>query len=264
MKKEKIIGVIPARYGSTRFPGKPLAKILGKPMIQWVYEGAQKSKLLEEIYVATDDYRIMNVVKNFGGKAVMTSKHHKSGTDRIGEVVKKIKADIIVNIQGDEPLISAKDIDKTVKVLIDNKDINVSTLATQFCNIDELYNVNKVKVVFDKNHNALYFSRSIIPFQKLIFQNYSEGKTKWLSNKSVNRIFLKNYYLHIGLYVYRREFLLKFINMNQSRLEKLEKLEQLRILENEEKIKIIISKNSPVSIDTPEDIKMILKKLKDK
>lgn len=260
-ESDKIIGIIPARYNSTRYPGKPLVKILNKPMIQWVYENASKSKLMNKIYVATDDKRIFDTVLGFGGKAIITSKKHKSGTDRIGEAIQKLDGDIIVNIQGDEPFISAKDIDRAIHTLKINKNLNVATLATKFLDIKDLYNKNKVKVVFDKNLNALYFSRSIIPFNNIYEKNQKTFKVN--DNQYVN-ILLKNYFLHIGLYVYRRNFLLKFIKMKQSKLEKLEKLEQLRILENGEEIKIIISKNYSYSIDTPEDLKTILRKIKNK
>lgn len=262
-KKERIIGIIPARYDSTRFPGKPLAKILNKPMIQWVYESAGKSKLLDDLYVATDDKRIYDVVKGFGGNVLITSKKHKSGTDRIGEAVRNISGSIIANIQGDEPLISAKDIDRAITSLIKNNTIKVATLATRFSKINDLYDENKVKVVFDKNFNALYFSRSIIPFRKE-YVEFIRKTNEWKTNKSNEDVFLKNYYLHIGLYVYRRDFLVKFIRTKQSKLEKIEKLEQLRILENGEKIKVVVTQNNSISVDTPEDIKMILKKLKDK
>ncbi|MCX7832699.1 MAG: 3-deoxy-manno-octulosonate cytidylyltransferase [Ignavibacteria bacterium] len=252
---EKIICVIPARFGSKRFPGKPLVKIIEKPMIQWVYDNVKKSKLIDDIYIATDDKRIYNTVEGFGGNVIMTSKHHKSGTDRIGEAIKNLKADIIVNIQGDEPVLSAKDVDKTIKLLLEDKNVQVATLVTKPTNIKDLFNKNRVKVVFDKNFNALYFSRSIIPFNETTLAKFNTTK----QHKEI--IHLKNYYLHIGIYVYRKDFLIKFINMKQSRLEKLEKLEQLRILENGGKIKIAISKNGSYSIDTKEDLKLLLKKL---
>lgn len=242
-KKELIvIGVIPARYGSTRLPAKSLAMIHGKPMIQHVYERCLRSKLLDEVLVATDDKRIFNAVLNFGGNAVMTSKAHKSGTDRIGEAVKHIKCDIVVNVQGDEPLIEPRNIDKAIEPLINDKSINVSSLCFKVTDKKEINNPNVVKVVFDLNSNALYFSRSTVPF------NRDSGKV--------------NHYKHIGLYVYRKDYLMKLIKLKPSKLESAEKLEQLRILESGKKIKIIETKIDSHSVDTLEDLKKIKRLLK--
>lgn len=234
----KIIGIIPARYDSTRFPGKPLADINGKPMIQHAWESACKSKLLDRVIIAADDKRIYDNVISFGGEAVMTSKKHKSGTDRIAEVIKNIKCDLVVNIQGDEPFISYKNIDKAVRQLITDKKLNVSTLAVKIQDNSEIKDPNNVKVVIDKNGNALYFSRSPIPYDR--------------NNKKVN------YLKHIGLYVYRKSFLMKFVKMKQAMLEKAESLEQLRILENGEKIRVVITKIDSISVDTPADLYKIL------
>jgi 3-deoxy-manno-octulosonate cytidylyltransferase (CMP-KDO synthetase) len=208
-------------------------EISGKPMIQQVYEHARKSKYLNKVIVATDDNRIFNCVNEFGGNVIMTSLKHKSGTDRICELIKKIKADIAVNIQGDEPFIYYKNIDKAIEPLIKDREINVSTLAIKIKDKNEIFDSNKVKVVFDKNRYALYFSRSAIPF-----------------NRDKERI---DYYKHIGLYVYRVSFLKKYENMKQTKLEKSEKLEQLRILEYGEKIKVILTDKDSFSIDTKED-----------
>lgn len=208
-------------------------EISGKPMIQQVYEHANKSKYLSKIIVATDDKKIYDCVKKFGGNVMMTSSKHKSGTDRICEVIKKIKADIIVNIQGDEPFIDFKNIDKVIEPLIKDKKINVSTLAIKIKNKKDTFDSNKVKVVFDKNEYALYFSRSVIPFDR------DKIKT--------------DYYKHIGLYVYRVTFLKKYTNMKQAKLEISENLEQLRILEYGEKIKVILTEKDSFSIDTKED-----------
>jgi 3-deoxy-manno-octulosonate cytidylyltransferase (CMP-KDO synthetase) len=239
-KKELIIiGVIPARYGSTRLPAKSLAMIHGKPMIQHVYERCLKSRLLNEVLVATDDKRIFDSVNNFGGNVVMTSKAHKSGTDRIGEAVKNIKSDIVVNIQGDEPMIDPRNIDKAIEPLIINRTINVSTLCFKISDKKEINNPNVVKVVFDSNNNALYFSRSTIPF------NRDNSKT--------------NYFKHIGLYVYRKDYLIKLIKMKPSKLEFTEKLEQLRVLESGEKIKVIETKTDSHSVDTLADLRKIRK-----
>jgi len=236
-----ITGIIPARYGSTRFPGKPLAYIAGKPMIQRVYEQASKSKLLNDVVVATDDIRIMNCVLDFGGRVILTDKNHKTGTDRICEVIKYVKTDIVVNIQGDEPFLNPVVIDTAVKPLIADRKLNVSTVAVEMKN--DFENPNKVKVVFDINHNALYFSRSVIPSD---FRNAQRVK----------------YYKHLGLYAYRTKYLEKYSKLTPTLLELAESLEQNRMIENGEKIKIVITKLDSLSVDTPEDIKRILKILK--
>lgn len=236
-KKNIIIGVIPARYASTRLPGKSLFEIKGKPMLQRVYEQAKKSKFLNKVIVATDDRRIYNCVKNFGGEVVMTSVKHKSGTDRICEAIKRTKADIIVNIQGDEPFIPSSNINLAVEPLLKDKGLNVSTLAIETNEPDD---PNKVKVIFDKNNFAIYFSRYAIPF------NRDNG----------NIIYFK----HIGLYVYRKKYLLKFARMKQTALERAEKLEQLRMIENGEKIKVVITKKDSISIDTKEDLQLVNRK----
>lgn len=236
--KKNIIGFIPARYGSTRFPGKALAIIKGKSMIEHVYRNASKSKLLGKVIVATDDKRIYNTVAGFGGNVEMTLSKHKSGTDRIGEIAKWMVCDIVVNIQGDEPFINPDNIDAAINPLLKDKTLNVSTLCYKIKNKSEVTNPNAVKVVIDKNNYALYFSRNPIP--------YNRDKAEKVT-----------YYKHIGLYVYRREFLLKVIRMKQTPAEKAEQLEQLRIIENGEKIKIVETKFESISIDTPEDLKLI-------
>lgn len=237
-----IVGIIPARYGSKRFPGKPLADIKGKAMIQRVYESAAKSKLLKRIIVATDDKRIYDAVSKFWGEAVMTSKSHKSGTDRIGEAV-NLKglgdADIIVNIQGDEPFIDYRNIDKAIMPLFKDKEINVVTLASKIDDIREINDPNTVKVVFDKEKFAVDFSRTVKPY------NNKKGKA--------------NFYKHIGLYVYRKDYLMKFIKMTPSKRELAENLEQLRILDNDGDIKVVLTRLSSPSVDTKEDLKKVRK-----
>lgn len=218
-------------------------------MVQRVYRQVARSKYISEIIVATDDKRILNEVTNFGGNAVMTSKKHKSGTDRIAEVVKSKKCDIVVNIQCDEPFIDPKIIDKAIKPLIDDNTLNVSTLAVKFSNVEDLYNEGNVKVVFDKDYNALYFSRAVIPFNRIDSGNNLK-KLKTISKD-------KKFYKHIGLYVYRKRFLLKFAKMKESYLEKTELLEQLRILENGERIKVVLTDKDSLSVDTKEDLKKI-------
>lgn len=223
-------------------------------MVQRVYKQVEKSKYISETIVATDDKRILDEVINFGGNAVMTSKKHKSGTDRIAEVVINKKCDIVVNIQCDEPFIEPKIIDKAIKPLIEDSSLNVSTLAVKLSNIEDLYYEGNVKVVIDKDYNALYFSRAVIPFNRT-----DNGKNlKKLKTIPKDKIFYK----HLGLYVYRKTFLLKFAKMKESYLEKTEKLEQLRILENGERIRVVLTNKDSLSIDTKNDLKKIKALLK--
>lgn len=254
----KVVAVIPARYASTRLPGKPLILINGKPMIQWVYERVKKVSLINETIVATDDRRIFNVVENFGGKVVITSKKHQSGTDRVAEVVKKmehdfVKYDFVLNVQGDEPLISPKTLKKLVlefrkTKLRFNRIVDVVTPICRIKSYNEYISQNTAKVIFDKNGFALYFSRHPIPFIRDI---------KLIKNK---KFFEENkFYRHIGIYGYRKDFLLKYVQMPQSKLEKLEKLEQLRILENGYKIKVVVVRDDSVPVDTFEDLKKVRK-----
>ena len=239
----KFIAIIPARYASTRFPGKPLAILGGKPIIQRVYE--QVSKILEEVYVATDDKRIFNAVESFGGKAVMTSSNHKSGTDRIKEAAESIgtDADVIINVQGDEPFILPEQI-KTVCKCFDDECTQIATLGKPFDKeqgFEMLRNPNSPKIVIDNNSRAMYFSRSVIPFVR------GKEEVEWLSSYP----FLK----HIGLYAYRREVLQEITALPQSSLEIAESLEQLRWLQNGYKIKVGITNSETIGIDTPDDLK---------
>ena len=240
-----VTGIIPARYSSTRLPGKPLVLIHGKPMIQRVYEQSKKSKLLNRVIVATDDQRIFDFVSSFGGEVMMTSDKHISGTDRLAEAVKMINCDIVVNVQGDEPFIDPNNIDIAIEPLLKDRMLNVSTLAFKITNPLDLENENKVKVVLDKNNFALYFSRNYIPFD----MEHNPARVWTLKDRK--------FYKHIGLYVYRKSFLIRFSKMKKSYLEEVEKLEQLRILENGERIKVVITKKDSVSIDTAEDIELI-------
>lgn len=238
----KFIGIIPARYASTRFPAKPLAMLGGKTVIQRVYE--QVCGVLDEAYVATDDERIETVVKSFGGKVVMTSVNHKSGTDRCYEAYTKVGDgyDVIVNIQGDEPFIQRSQLE-AVKACFDDKTTQIATLVKPFTpenGFDALENVNSPKVVVDKRMNALYFSRSIIPFMR------NKDKNEWLSGHT--------YYKHIGLYAYRASVLKEITSLPQSSLELAESLEQLRWLENGYKIKVGLTNVETIGIDTPADL----------
>ena len=254
MKKTqtKISAVIPARYASTRFEGKPLADILGKPMIQYVYEGVCQSKLIDEVIVATDDERISEVVKSFGGKAIMTSPTHFTGTDRVAEVAKKLKSEIIVNVQGDEPLIKGDIIDNAIRPLLTDDTLQLSTLMTRIEEVRDWLNPHIVKVVADQKNFALYFSRSPIPFPRELQIGRLESNPF-----GTNRPLPKRVFKHIGVYVFRRKFLLQFSKMKPTPLEKLEKLEQLRALENGHPIKVTPVDYEPLCVDTPEDIQKV-------
>ena len=236
----KFIGLIPARYASTRFPGKPLALLAGKPVIQHVYE--QASKVLDAVYVATDDERIYNKVEEFGGKAVMTSTEHHSGTDRIEEALQKVGGDfdVVVNIQGDEPFIQKSQIETLCKCF-DDKNTQIVTLGKPFESIEAVENPNSPKIVLDNNGYAMYFSRSIIPFIRGI------EKSEWLKKHT----FLK----HLGVYAYRSNVLNEITKLPQSELELAESLEQLRWLQNGYKIKVGLTNAETVGIDTPDDLK---------
>jgi|MudIll2142460700_1097286.scaffolds.fasta_scaffold244045_1 3-deoxy-manno-octulosonate cytidylyltransferase (CMP-KDO synthetase) len=249
----KIVAIIPARYGSTRFPGKPLVDILGKSMTQRVYEGVSQSRLIEEVIVATDDERILNNVRSFGGKGVMTSPAHQTGTDRVAEAARKLKAEIIVNVQGDEPLIQGRIVDKAIHPLLKDASIPMSTLMTPLTDVNEWLDPNVGKVVVDQTGFALYFSRSPIPFpqglnlERVFVSPMERGATR-----------LKGVFRQIGLYVYRRDFLLRFSKMKQTPLEKLEKLEQLRALESGYRIKVPLVDYKPFHVETPNDLPKIL------
>ena len=232
MKNTAII--IPARYGSTRLPAKPLLKVKDKPIIQYVYEAAKKSKLQNGVIVATDDIRIKEAVEKFGGKCEMTDKNHKCGSDRIAEVLNRHpEYDYILNLQGDEPQITPEVIDLAINTLQNDSKADISTLVRQITSPEQINNPNCVKCVFDNNFNALYFSRCPIPYER---------------NKSQ-----ANYYAHIGIYCYKKDSLNKITQLEQADIEKQESLEQLRALKNGMKIKIAITDLNPTGIDTIED-----------
>ena len=249
----KISAVIPARYGSTRFEGKPLADILGRPMVQYVYEGICQSKLIDEVIVATDDQRIFEAVKSFGGKAVMTSAAHFTGTDRVAEVARKLKSEIIVNVQGDEPLIKGMIIDNAIRPLLTDPTVPMSTLITRIEEVKDWLNPHIVKVVVDQKNFALYFSRSPIPFPRDLNIGRLESHPF-----GTDRPLPKKVFKHIGVYVFRRKFLLHFSKMKPTPLEKLEKLEQLRALENGYPIKVTPVDYEPICVDTPEDLQKVV------
>lgn len=242
----KFIAIIPARYASTRFPGKPLADMAGMPMIQRVYE--QVKKAIDEVWVATDDSRIFEVVESFWGKAVMTSPDHKSGTDRIQEAYAKVGDgfDVIINVQGDEPFIQPEQIE-ALKNCFDNKDVELATLVKPFKKEDgfeALFNPNSPKVVVNKKNEAIYFSRSIVPYIRDVYH------TEWLDKHT--------FFKHIGMYAYRSDILSEITKLPQSLLEKAESLEQLRWIENGYRIRVGYTDAETIGIDTPEDMEKAL------
>jgi len=242
----KILGIIPARFASTRFPGKPLAEISGKPMIQWVYE--RTSKVFEHVYVATDDERIQKVVESFGGKVVLTSTTHQSGTDRCAQALDivehslNIKFDIVVNIQGDEPFIQPEQLKKVANCFTDST-VQLATLVKQFSKTEDIFNPNSPKVILNKNDEAIYFSRSAIP--------YVRGKEvkEWQGTYP--------FYKHIGLYAYRCDILREITDLEQTDLELAESLEQLRWIENGYRIKVEKTDMETLAVDTPEDLERV-------
>lgn len=232
--KTKIVGVIPARYQSTRFEGKPLALILGKPMIYHVYKQCRKCKLLDEVIVATEDERILNCVNGFGGKAILTDTKHPTGTDRVAEVAQKVKADIIVNIQGDEPLIQPGMINSLVKPLLADPSVYVTNSIAEIKNIGDYLDSTVVKAAIDCNKDLLYLTRSPIPHPKT--------RQKYMVLKQ------------IGLYAFQKNFLLKYVKMKQTPLELVEGIEFLRILENGYKIRSVMAGFNPISVDNLSDL----------
>ena len=245
----KAVGVIPARYISKRFPGKALANLLGKPIIQHIYERASGAKSLDYLVVATDDERIYDCVRSFGGNALMTSSEHPTGTDRIAEVASNLDCEIVVNIQGDEPLLKPGVVDSLVQALSTDQQLNISTAACSIESVEELKDLNIVKVVTDNSGFALYFSRAPIPY----------------SLNNLSGIFSTNScrpLKHIGVYAYRKDFLLRFSKLPQTPLENQEHLEQLRALENGEKIRVIVCDYHPVAVNLPEDIPKVAEMLR--
>ena len=238
------IGIIPARYASTRFPGKPLALIHGKPMIQHVYERSKEAGL-DDLFVATDDERIKKTVESFGGKVVMTHPNHASGTDRCAEAARILNledTDFIINIQGDEPFIRKEAINLLAN-LFDNQEVQIATLCKPVTTEGELNNPNKVKVVFTNSNRALYFSRSVIPYAALGHNTLGHSALcPYIAHK------------HLGIYAYRNDVLQRITQLPLSSLEEIEKLEQLRWLENDFSIHVLICDYESVAVDTPEDL----------
>ncbi len=250
-----IVGIIPARYASVRFPGKVLALLWGKPIVQHVYERAKQAKALSDVIVATDDERVKSVVESFGGKCVMTSPEHPSGTDRIAEVARQIDCDVVVNIQGDEPLIAPEAVDAAVQPFFSDPTLKMTTLATPIADEHEYKNPNVVKVVVDRDSFALYFSRSPLPFFR------PKGKMSETPSFSIPENAPVRPLRHIGLYAYRREFLIQFAQWSPTDLERSEGLEQLRALEHGARIKVVVTTYRSISVDTLEDLKQLEKML---
>jgi len=235
----RVAAIIPARFASTRLPGKPLADINGLPMVWRVYERAGRARLVGEVWVATDDRRVYDAVKALGGNALMTSPEHPSGTDRIAEAAESIDAEIYVNVQGDEPMIAPELIDAAVRPLLDDQALNMSTAAKEITGPAHIADPSVVKVVLDERGCALYFSRAPIPFHR----------DAWAGGIGGGRC-LK----HIGIYVYRRDFLLRYAKLAQTKLENIEKLEQLRALGHSERVRVVVTDYDSIGVDTPEDL----------
>jgi 3-deoxy-manno-octulosonate cytidylyltransferase (CMP-KDO synthetase) len=240
-----VVGIIPARHASTRFPGKALVTLQGKPMVQWVHEGASTAQLLDELLVATDDLRIRDCVEAFGGRALMTSPHHASGTDRLAEVAAGLSADVVVNVQGDEPLVAGEAIDALVRVLLDNPDDEMATLASPLRSVEDYLDPSVVKVVTDEDGRALYFSRCPVP--------YPRADPASLPSCAMR---------HVGLYAYRRSFLLDLASWPPSPLERCESLEQLRALEHGATIRVAMTEHESLAVDTPADVSRVEARLR--
>jgi 3-deoxy-manno-octulosonate cytidylyltransferase (CMP-KDO synthetase) len=241
----KTVAIIPARYGSSRLEGKPLLDIAGKPMIQRVYEAASQAQLIDRVIVATDDTSILDTVTRFGGEAELTSTHHISGTDRVAEVADQLLCDTVVNLQGDEPLMDPQLIDELVRSLLNDQNVYMASAQSPIRLRADLTNPNIVKVVSDHDDYALYFSRSPIPYH--------------FSGDQAAQGFLG--FKHIGLYIYRKDFLMNVVNLDPSPLEKQERLEQLRVLENGYRIKLISTEYDSPGVDTPADLKQVRERI---
>lgn len=242
------IGIIPARLGSTRLSQKVLVDIAGKPMLRHVWEKAKKASMLDDVIIATDDEAVARAAKRFGAKAVLTSADHKSGTDRITEVVNPLDVKVIVNIQADEPLIHPAMINELAAALLNNPDLVMATLAKKITGEKDIHDPNVVKVVVDREGFAMYFSRAGIPYNGQALHRNGAGQG------SPGAFLTNSHYKHIGIYAYTKDFLFTFTNMPVSRLEAIEKLEQLRVLESGYKIKVVETSYDTISVDTEEDL----------
>lgn len=248
MSRPSIVGMIPARYASTRLPGKVLLDIAGKPMIQRVYERCREAELLDEVLVATDDVRVADAVEAFGGRVEMTSCEHCSGTDRLAEVAGRLACDVVVNVQGDEPMLEPAAIDAAVRPFLSDESLQMGTIATPIDDLEEHLDAAAVKVVIDAEGWALYFSRLPIPFFRLPAGEVQPDAPRRHPVSGMAPL------KHIGLYVYRREMLLWYASQPPGRLEQTEGLEQLRVLEAGRRIRVVVVEYSPIGVDTPEDL----------
>ena len=240
VRKNSIV-IIPVRYDSSRLPGKPLAEIGHKPMIQWVVERTMRASLISRVIVATDDERIQACVRDFGGDVIMTPRGIPSGTDRVALVASDLNVDIVVNVQGDEPFIEPDEVDQAVGILIDDDQADMGTLVKKITNVEEMENTNIVKVVVDEQMHAMYFSRGVIPYSR--------------DTSTLTALCQENtFYKHVGIYSYRKDFLLRLSRWGPTRLEKIERLEQLRVLEKGCRIKVGETSFEPVGVDTMEDL----------
>jgi len=251
------VGIIPARYHATRFPGKPLADILGRPMVVHIWDRARKAPCLDRVFIATDDPRIKEAAERHGAPVVMTSPEAVSGTDRIAEAAAHLEAEMITNIQGDEPLITSAMIEATAEALLQADDCRMSTLKTALRHRDELLDPNIVKVITDCRNRAIYFSRLPLPFSGNL--NGASRMDLIYSDKAIS---LEGFFKHIGLYCYRKKFLMAFTGMKRGFLEQAEKLEQLRALENGYQISVAVTKQDSIGVDTPADLKKVIDILK--
>lgn len=258
------VGIIPARYASTRFPGKPLAPLEGRPLIQHVWERARRAARLDRVVVATDDERIRAAVVSFGGEAVLTSPEHRSGTDRVAEAVRALEGRgvairIVVNIQGDEPLLDPAALDGLVRALEDDPALEYATLAERFSRVEDLLDPNTCKVVTDATGHALYFSRSPIPFLRSTAGDAAHSAGIEDLGRALGRSSrpLEGYLRHVGIYAFRRDALEAFSALPPGRLEKMEGLEQLRILEMGHRMRVVVSEDESLDVDTPEDLEMV-------
>lgn len=252
--QQKVIAIIPARLHSTRLAGKLLLEIGGKPLILHTLEQAKKAKNIDKVIVATDSEEILKIINDSGNEAVMTSANHQSGSDRIAEVAENLpKNSIIVNVQGDEPTISPTTIETAVEAILQDNSIDIATTCEKIDTIQDVLSPDVVKVVTDKNDFALYFSRSPIPFPREAVKNYGSLEIALQTDKNLVSLYRK----HTGLYVYRREYLLKFTKFAQTNLEKTEMLEQLRALENGARIKVVEVSESSIGVDTTEDFERV-------
>jgi len=255
----RAVGVIPARYDSTRFPGKPLASLEGRPLIQHVWERASRARRLDRIVVATDDERIRSAVEGFGGEAVMTSRDHASGTDRAEEAVSRLEAKgaafgVVVNIQGDEPLLDPEALDELVAAFDGDAALGYATLAEPFASSDEILDPNACKVVTDAQGNALYFSRSPIPFLRVTGPDGIEPIARAIAARPGRSA---GYHRHVGIYAFRRAALAEFSRLPAGRLEAMEGLEQLRVLEAGRRMRVVVSTRVTMDVDTPQDLETV-------